>query len=69
MASVLEQYTTEEQRSVVTFLWAKGLNAKDINKEIFPVLGGKCLSRKADDNCMADVSLMTKKLKRECRND
>jgi hypothetical protein len=40
-------YTTEEQRSVVLlFLWAKGLNAKDIHKEIFPVYGGKCLSRK-----------------------
>jgi hypothetical protein len=24
------------------FLWAKGLNAKDIYKEIFPVYGGKC---------------------------
>jgi transposase len=31
-------------------LWIKGLNAKDINKETFPVRGGKCLSRKADHN-------------------
>jgi hypothetical protein len=46
MATVLEEYITEEQRSVVRFLWAKGLNAKDIHKEIFPVYGGKCLSRK-----------------------
>jgi hypothetical protein len=37
----LEQYTTEEQRSVVSFLCAEGLNAKD--KEMFPVSGGKCL--------------------------
>jgi hypothetical protein len=29
--TVLE-YTTEEQRSVVRFLWAKGHNAKDIHK-------------------------------------
>jgi hypothetical protein len=28
-------------------LWAKGLNAKDIHKEMFPVYGGKCLLRKA----------------------
>jgi hypothetical protein len=28
-------------------MWAKGLNAKDIYKEMFPVYGGKCLSRKA----------------------
>jgi hypothetical protein len=32
------------------FLWAKGLNAKDILKEMFPVYGGKCLSRKAVHN-------------------
>jgi hypothetical protein len=49
MATVLEEYTTEEQRSVVRFffLWAKGLNAKDIHKEVFPIYGGKFLSRKA----------------------
>jgi hypothetical protein len=27
-------------------LWAKGLNAKDIHREMFPVYGEKCLSRK-----------------------
>jgi hypothetical protein len=32
MATVLEECTTEEQRSVVLFLWAKGLKAKDIHK-------------------------------------
>jgi hypothetical protein len=46
MATVLEEYITEKQRSVVRFiLWAKGLNAMGIHKEMFPV--GKCLSRKA----------------------
>jgi hypothetical protein len=45
MATVLEEYTTEEQRSVVCFLWAKGRNAKDIQKEMFPISGEKCLSR------------------------
>jgi hypothetical protein len=30
----------------VRFLCAKGLIAMDIHKEIFPVYGGKCLSRK-----------------------
>jgi hypothetical protein len=34
----------------VRFLWAKGLNAKDIHKEMFSVYGGKCLSRKAVHN-------------------
>jgi hypothetical protein len=43
MTTVLEEYTTEEQRSVVRFLWVKGLNAKDIHKEMFPVYGAKCL--------------------------
>jgi thiamine kinase-like enzyme len=29
------------------FFWAKGLHVKDSDKEIVPVYGGKCLSRKA----------------------
>jgi hypothetical protein len=34
MAAMLEECTTptKEQLSVVGFLWAKGLNAKDIHK-------------------------------------
>jgi hypothetical protein len=47
MATVLEDVTAKEQRSVVRFLWAKGLSAKDIHKEIFPVYDGKCLPGKA----------------------
>jgi hypothetical protein len=47
MVIVFKACTTEEQRSVVRFLWAKGLDAKDIHKEIFPIYCGKCLSRKA----------------------
>jgi hypothetical protein len=35
MSTVLEEYTAEEQRSVVRFLCAKGLNAKDIHKKCF----------------------------------
>jgi hypothetical protein len=31
-------------------LWAKGLNAKDIHKEVFPIYGGKCMLRKAVHN-------------------
>jgi hypothetical protein len=31
-------------------VWAKGLNAKDIQKEMFPAYGGKCLSRKGVHN-------------------
>jgi hypothetical protein len=47
MATVLEDCTAEEQRSFVPFLLAKELSAIDIHKEMFPVYGGKCLSRKA----------------------
>jgi hypothetical protein len=50
MATVLEECNTEEQRSVVRFLWAKGLIAKDTHKEMFPIYGRKCLSRKAVHN-------------------
>jgi hypothetical protein len=48
--TVLEGCITKEQCSVVCFLRAKGLSAKDIHKEMFPVYGGKCLSRKAVHN-------------------
>jgi hypothetical protein len=50
MATVLKDFTTEEQRSVVRSLRAKELNAKNILKGAFPVYGGKCLSRKAFHN-------------------
>jgi hypothetical protein len=43
MATVLEEYMAEEQHSVAGFLWEKGLDAKDIHKERFPVYSGKCL--------------------------
>jgi hypothetical protein len=44
MSTMLVKYTTEERRCAF-FLWAKGLNAKDIHKEMFPAYSGKCLSR------------------------
>jgi hypothetical protein len=51
MATMHEECSAKEQRSlVVFFLWAKGLNAKDIHKEMFPVYSGKCVSRKAVHN-------------------
>jgi hypothetical protein len=66
METVFEECITEEQRSVLHSLWAKGLNSKDIHKYVFPLYGGKYLSRKAVHNCsvkkktfMAKVSLMT----------
>jgi hypothetical protein len=63
MAIVLEEYITEE-RFYYAFLWAKQLSAKDIHKEMFHVHGGKCLSPKAVHNWVANVLLMTKRLKR-----
>jgi hypothetical protein len=32
MATMLEAYTIQEQRTGVRFLWAKGINVKDIHK-------------------------------------
>jgi hypothetical protein len=37
MGTVLEEDSTKEQLSFMCFLRAKGLNAKDIHKEMFPV--------------------------------
>jgi hypothetical protein len=45
MATVLEECITEEQRSIVRFYGQKDSMQKI--KEMFPVYGGKCLSRKA----------------------
>jgi hypothetical protein len=56
MVTVLEESTTEEQCSVVIFVWANGLSAKDIYKEMFPVYGGKCLSCKAVHNWVEKFS-------------
>jgi hypothetical protein len=36
---------TVEQCGVVRFLWAKGMTAKDIHKEMVPMYGDHCLSR------------------------
>jgi hypothetical protein len=60
-----------KSRVLLCFLWAEELIAKDIHKEMFPVYGGKCLSRKAGHTGSREiatlatkVSLMTKSLKR-----
>jgi hypothetical protein len=50
IAIVLGKCNTEEQLSVLRFLCAKVPNTKDIHKEMFPVYGGKCLSRKVVHN-------------------
>jgi hypothetical protein len=66
--TVLEGYTTKQQRSVACFLWAKGLNAKDIHKEMFLVHGGSCLLCKMVHNWVANISLMMKRLKWRSRS-
>jgi hypothetical protein len=37
MAAPLNTRTTIEQRGVVRFLWAKNMEAKDIQKEMLPI--------------------------------
>jgi hypothetical protein len=70
LATVLEECTTKEQRSVVRFLLAKGLDAEDIHKEIFPV-GNVCRVKwfMTGPRNLANVSLMTKRLKQRCGSD
>jgi hypothetical protein len=70
MVNVLEEYTTENQPSVVLFfLWAKGLNVKDIHTEFFPVYGGKCLLRKAVHNWVEKFSQGHSKVVDDARPD
>lgn len=47
---------------VRVILGAKGLTAKDIHKEMFPVYGEKCLSRKAVYNWIENFSQGRSKL-------
>jgi hypothetical protein len=42
MATVLEECTNQQRRSVVRFLWAKGLTAKDIHKCFLFTVGSVC---------------------------
>jgi hypothetical protein len=67
MMTMLEGYPPKEQcsdvRVFIFFFLTKGLDAKDIHKDMFPVYGGKCLSHKVVHKCVADVSLMMKRLK------
>jgi len=50
MAAPLNTCTTIEQHGVVRFLWAKGMAAKDIHKEMLPMYGEHCLSHQAVHN-------------------
>jgi hypothetical protein len=50
MATMLEDCSTVEKRSVVRLSWIKGCIVKYIHKQIFRVYGWKCLSRKAVHN-------------------
>jgi hypothetical protein len=43
MVTVLWDYPTEEQHSVVRFLWAKGLNAKDAHERYFLFTAGSVM--------------------------
>jgi hypothetical protein len=56
MATVLEGCTIEEQRSVVRFMWAMGLNANDGHKDMSSLYDDKWLSRKAVHNWVEKFS-------------
>jgi hypothetical protein len=67
MATVLEECATEEQRYLVRFLWAKGLNAKNIHKEMFPVYSDKCLLHKEVYNWIEKFSQGCSKITDDAR--
>jgi len=50
MVAPLNMRTTIEQHGVVWFLWAKGMAAKDIHKEMLPIYSEHCLSCQAVHN-------------------
>jgi hypothetical protein len=57
MATMLEEhYYRRAAFRYAFFLWVKGLNTKDIHKEMLPVYGGRCLSRKAVHNWIEKFS-------------
>jgi hypothetical protein len=58
MVTMLEEYNTKEERSVVHFLWAKGLFTVG---SVFRIKWFTTESRN-----LGKVSLMTKRLKRKC---
>jgi hypothetical protein len=60
MATAFEEDTTEEQCFIVHFC-----GKKDSMQRIFI---NRCSSCKTVHNCVANVSLMTKSLKRRCGN-
>ena len=47
MATLPLKSSGNEQRGVILFLWAKGLNANEIHSEMRPVYGDKCFTRPA----------------------
>jgi hypothetical protein len=51
----------------VRFLCARKLNANDIHKEMFPVYGGKCLSRTAVHNWVQNLSQGRSKIADDAR--
>jgi hypothetical protein len=51
------------------FLWSEELSTKDINKEMYPVYGGKCLSRKAVHNFVEKFSQARSKVADDARPD
>jgi transposase len=56
MVAPLNTCTTIEQHGVVQFLWAKGMAAKDIHKEMLPMYGEHCLSCQAVHNWVQKFS-------------
>jgi hypothetical protein len=53
---MLEEHTTKEKGSVMCFILAEGLTAKDIHKEMFSIYGENCLLGKTIHNWVEKFS-------------
>jgi hypothetical protein len=65
MATVLREYSTEDQRCV--FCGQMDTIQKNIHKEMFPVYGGKCLPRKVVHNWVEKSSQARSKVVDDAR--
>ena len=57
MATLPLKSSRNEQRAVIRFLWAKGLNANEIHSEMRPVYGDKCFLADEENARWAEIRI------------
>ena len=67
MAGVLHECTRAEQHAIVCFLWAKGLSIEEVHREMCPMYGNNCFSRKTVFNWIQEFNKGRQRIRdREC---